>query len=237
MNGKVIHPFKLLHPDFLSAFHNMLAHLQKLMAFLKSPVKADKYTDVSAREFLFLLLMTLCIVIPYALLLEAAGIDQFDNKLEELLKNNKWLTAILAIFLVPLLEEPVYRLHLDFKIASIWWSLVLSLLLISETWYPLVLLWIWLLFLLYKVIIGEQPNLKFAIFTSSALFALVHMGNFAGFDYSRFFYWIPFMVGTQFLGGLILSYIRLNFGMKWAIIFHGVYNAVLIIPAVYFYDI
>ena len=32
------------------------------------------------------------------------------------------------------------------------------------------------------------------------------------------------------------SYIRLNQGMKWAIIFHAVYNAVLIIPAIYFYE-
>jgi uncharacterized protein len=35
---------------------------------------------------------------------------------------------------------------------------------------------------------------------------------------------------------LVLSYIRLNHGMKTAILFHGVYNAILIIPAVYFYE-
>jgi hypothetical protein len=35
---------------------------------------------------------------------------------------------------------------------------------------------------------------------------------------------------------LVLSYIRLNHGIKWAIVFHGAYNAVLVIPAIYLYE-
>lgn len=207
-----------------------------LLSFLKSPYLPETYTPIKPKTFLSLLILTLVIIIPYALIIEAAGIDQFDNLIEQMLKDNKWLVAFLAIFLAPILEEPIFRLHLDLKISSIWWGIGLSVLLLSEVWWPVVLIWAYLFYLIYRVSKGNPPNLKYVIWISSSLFALVHMGNFTDFDYSRYFYWVPFMVGAQFVVGLVLSYIRLNHGMKWAIFFHGVYNAVLIIPAVYFYE-
>jgi membrane protease YdiL (CAAX protease family) len=208
----------------------------KLLAYLKAPKNIENYNDIEAKDFFLLLLITFLIIVPYAFILVLAGIDQFDHKLEVLLKENKWLVAVLAIFLAPLLEETVYRLHLDFKKASIWWSLGLSLLMIGKVWIPVALLWVYLLFLMYKVNSGETPNLKYCIYISSGLFALVHLTNFTDFDYGKYFYWVPFLVGAQFVIGLVLSYIRLNHGIKWAMIFHGVYNAVLIIPAIYFYE-
>lgn len=206
------------------------------MSFLLLPKRSDSYSNIKSKEFLNLLFLTIIIVIPYAFILDLAGLDQFDHKMEFLLKENKWLVAVLAIFIAPLIEEPIYRLHLDFKKSSICWGLGLSLLLISEAWFTVVLLWIWLFFLLFKVSKGDPPNLKYSIFISSALFGLVHLMNFTDFDYAQYFYWVPFMVGAQFLIGLVLSYIRLNHGIKWAIIFHGAYNATLIIPAIYFYE-
>jgi uncharacterized protein len=208
----------------------------KIKTFLISPYHKESYENFGGKEFLHLLLLTFAIVIPYAFILDLAGMDQFDHKIEFLLKEHKWMVAILAIFIAPLLEEPIYRLHLDFKKSSIWWGLGLSVLMISEAWFTVVLLWIWLFFLLFKVSKGDPPNLKYSIFISSALFGLVHLMNFTDFDYAQYFYWVPFMVGAQFLIGLVLSYIRLNYGIKSAIIFHGVYNAMLIIPAVYFYE-
>jgi peptidoglycan/LPS O-acetylase OafA/YrhL len=96
--------------------------------------------------------------------------------------------------------------------------------------------YIYLIYLFVKVNQGQEPNLKFVVYFSAAMFALVHMGNFTEFDYGKYFYWVPLLVAAQFVIGLVLSYIRLNHGMKWAIVFHGVYNAVLIIPAIYFYE-
>lgn len=207
-----------------------------LRNFLNAPKSVESYSTIKIKEFIFLLLITFAIVIPYALILEAAGMDQFDHMIEDLLKSNKWLLVGSAVLIAPLLEEPIYRLHLDFKKSSIWWGIGLSLLLISEVWVPLALLWIWLFFLLFMVSRGNMPNLKLTIFVSSALFAIVHLGNFTDFDYGTYFYWVPFIVGAQFLIGLVLSYIRLNYGIKWSIIFHGVYNAILVIPTVYFYE-
>jgi membrane protease YdiL (CAAX protease family) len=207
-----------------------------ILSFLKSPYLLETYAPIKPKTFFILLVLTLAIIIPYALILEAAGMDQFDHKLEELLKANKWLVAILAIFLAPILEEPIFRLHLDLKKSSIWWGIGLSILILSEVWWPVALLLVYFIYLLYSVGKGNPPRLKYVIWISSTLFALVHMGNFTDFDYTKHFYWVPFLVGAQFAIGLVLGYIRLNHGMKWAIIFHGVYNAVLIIPAVYFYE-
>jgi membrane protease YdiL (CAAX protease family) len=214
----------------------MIPTFLKLKNFIKAPYQSDSYTKIEGKEFFFLLLITFAIVIPYALILEAAGMDQFDNLLETLIKDYKWLVAVLAIVIAPLLEEPIYRLHLDFKKSSIWWGIGLSVFAISEVWIPVVLLLIWLFYLLVTVSDGKKPNLKYSIFISATLFALVHLGNFKDFDYAQYFYWVPFLVGAQFLIGLVLSYIRLNHGMKTAILFHGVYNAILTIPAVYFYE-
>lgn len=210
--------------------------LEKLLTFLKAPYRAESYSNLKVGDLLYLLVITLIVVIPYAFILEWAGMDQFDHKLMEILEKNKWLVAVLAIFFAPILEEPVYRLHLDLKKSSILWSLGLSLLLINSVWYPLALFWIYLIYLYVKVNQGQTPNLKFVVYFSSAMFALVHMANFTDFDYGKYFYWVPLLVAAQFVIGLVLSYIRLNHGMKWAIIFHAVYNAVLIIPAIYFYE-
>jgi membrane protease YdiL (CAAX protease family) len=208
----------------------------KLLSFLKAPYQTETYSNIKISDFIFLLLITILVVVPYALILEWAGMDQFDNIMMELLEKNKWLLAIIAIFLAPLIEEPIFRLHLDLKKSSILWGLGLSLLMISGVWYPVALIWGYLIFLYVMISKGQKPYLKFVVYCSSALFALVHMTNFTEFDYGKYFYLVPFLVAAQFVVGLVLSYIRLNHGMKWAIIFHGVYNAVLIIPAVYFYE-
>jgi hypothetical protein len=212
--------------------------LVKLLSFLKAPYRAASYANLKAIDLFYLLLITLAVVIPipYAFIFEWAGMDQFDHKIMEILEKNKWLVAVLAIFFAPILEEPVYRLHLDLKKSSILWSLGLSLLLINSIWYPLALFWMYLIYLYVKVNQGQTPNLKFVVYFSSAMFALVHMGNFTDFDYGNYFYLVPLLVAAQFVIGLVLSYIRLNHGMKWAMIFHGLYNAVVFIPAIYFYE-
>lgn len=210
--------------------------LENLISFLKSPYKANVYDDIKAKDFILLLILTIAVVVPFALLLEWSGMDQFDHKLTALLEKNKWLVAVLSIFLAPLLEEPVYRLHLDLKKSHLAWSLGLSLLLISEVWYPLVLFWVYLVYLIVMINLNKEVNIRFVVYFSSAMFALIHIANFTDFNYGRYYYLVPVLVLAQFLVGLIASYIRLNHGMKWAIVFHGVYNAVVIIPAVYFYE-
>nr|WP_244545478.1 CPBP family glutamic-type intramembrane protease [Algoriphagus locisalis] len=162
--------------------------------------------------------------------------DQFDSLFEEIFKINKWLIVPLGILLAPLIEEPIFRLHLDLKKSSIWWSMILSFLVMSTQWFLLVAFLVYMIFLLISVSQKEVVNLKFVVYTSAIFFGVVHLGNFSNFDFVSHFYWIPLLVGAQFFIGLMLSYIRLNHGIWYSILFHGVYNAILIIPSVYFYE-
>lgn len=208
----------------------------KLYSYLKEPTIAADYQRIKLKEFVLLLLLTFLVVVPFALLLEWAGVDQFDHILMEMLDTNKWLVLTFGVLIAPLIEEPIYRLHLDRQRSSIWWGLGLAVLTFSEFWFPTAILMIYLVYLLIRSRDADPPSQKFVVYTSAILFALVHMGNYIDFDFGKYFYWVPFLVIVQFWIGLVLSYIRSKYGMWTAIGFHAVYNAVFIIPMVYFYE-
>ncbi|MHA7129492.1 CPBP family glutamic-type intramembrane protease [Algoriphagus namhaensis] len=207
--------------------------LEKVLVFLKNPVRPDQIKPLSFKEFFILLGAVLVVVIPYALVLEQLDLE-LDHALEELMKQYKWLVVIGAIILAPLLEEPAFRMPLDFKAKSIYWGIGLSILFMSELWFIPLGYMGYLFFVLMKIKDGQPPSLKSAILISSVFFGLVHLGNYQGFDWVDQFYVIPVLVGAQFLLGLVLSYIRINHGLKAAMLFHGAYNAIILIPAAIF---
>ena len=210
--------------------------LENVILYLKEPTIASDFQQIKLKEFVTLLILTLLIVVPFGLLLEWFGIDQFDHKLMEILEGNKWLVLVLAIVLAPIIEEPVFRLHLDRQRSSIWWGLGLAVLTFSEFWYPIALLMIYLVYLLIRSSDANPPSQKFVVYTSATLFALIHLGNYTDFNYGKYYYWVPFLVGIQFFVGLVLSYIRSKYGMWAAIGFHAVYNAVIGVQIVWFYE-
>jgi len=69
-------------------------------------------------------------------------------------------------------------------------------------------------------------SLKLVAYSSAIIFGLVHLSNFTSLDYTTQFYLIPLLIGAQAFVGLVISFIRLRYGMKWAIIYHGVYNGI-----------
>jgi hypothetical protein len=210
---------------------------KNLIQFFYFPKSSDKFKLMIGRDFLKLFLVTLAIITPYTILIYALDLYELDNIVMEMMKDNPILLLLLGTFMAPLLEEPIYRLHLDMKKRSIIWSLGLSIFLIDEFWYPVVGLWIYLLWLLIQVSRNNPPSLKLVVYSSAILFGLVHLGNFPNLNFSTQFYLIPLLVGAQIFVGLIISYIRLTYGMKWAMIFHGVYNAVLIGAYLLIFDI
>jgi len=46
----------------------------------------------------------------------------------------------------------------------------------------------------------------------------------------------PILVAPQIILGFFLGYIRVRFGLLYAILFHAVYNAILTVPSVLFYS-
>lgn len=208
--------------------------LNKLVAFIKRPSASESFSLISVKDFLILLLALLLVIIPYAFFIDLIGLDQFDHKLEEFLKSNKFLVVIMTIVLAPVLEELIFRYHLNFKKSATLIGFALSFIFTYNSMVLLIIATLYFGFVFIKLLLKQKPNLKFCIYASTTLFALVHLINFENFDLAQHFYWVPFLVGAQFIIGLVLSFIRVNYGIYTSILFHGVYNAVLVIPVIFF---
>lgn len=208
--------------------------LSDLLLFIKRPLVNTAVAPLSPANFFILLLMTFAIVIPYAALLDWVGVGQFDNVMEDFIRNYKYLLLLLVIIMAPLLEETIFRYHLSLQPKAIWWSLALSLLMISAMWWIAAMLLLYLVVLLVLVLKNQHPPLRLVVYISAFFFGIVHLGNYTNFDLVANFYWIPFLVGVQFALGLLLSFIRLHFGLARAMYFHAAYNAVLVLPVVLF---
>jgi len=70
---------------------------------------------------------------------------------------------------------------------------------------------------------------KAAFWGLTTLFALVHLGNFPGL--SDHWFLAPLLISPPFSLGIFLGFIRVRFGLLYAILFHAGYNAILIGPA------
>src|SRR5690606_23373751 len=200
--------------------------LNDLLLFIKNPQVDIGATRLSLINFFILLLVTFALVIPYSFIMNWVGIGQFDHLMEDFLQDYKFVVLIMTIVIAPLLEESIFRYHLTLRIKAICWSLALSLLMLSGMWWITVGLLLYLVVLLVLVLNNKKPPLYFVVYVSGFFFGIVHLSNYGNFDFFLNFYWIPFLVGTQFAIGLLLSFIRLNFGLARAMYFHGAYNAI-----------
>jgi len=206
---------------------------QNLILFIKRPQNIQTVAPLSVSNFFLLLGITLALVIPYAVLLDFMGVGEFDNLVQEMLRDHKWLVVVLVVLVAPLLEETIFRYHLSLQKKAIIVSLVFSVFMISQLWIIAAGLIIYLLVLLVLVSRGNPPSIHSVVYISALFFGIVHLSNYRDFDFLGNFYWIPFLVLIQFGLGLLLSFIRLHYGLLKAMLFHGVYNAVLVVPAVF----
>jgi len=204
-----------------------------LIFFVKKPRILNSVAPLSVPNFFLLLGITFGLVIPYAFLLEFMGVGEFDNILQELIRDQKALVLVLVIVLAPLLEETIFRYHLTLQKKAIMWSLIASVFMISQLWVIGAGLMLYLLILFILALRKNPPPLHIVVYISAFFFGIVHLGNYRDFDFVSNFYWIPFLVLIQFGLGLLLSFIRLHYGLLKAMLFHAVYNAVLAVPAVF----
>jgi uncharacterized protein len=204
-----------------------------LLLFVKKPQINRAVAPLTVHNFLLLLMLTLGLVIPYGILLEFMGVGDFDNIIQELIRDQKALVLLLVIVIAPLVEETIFRYHLSLQKKAILWSLIASVFMISQLWIIAAGLMIYLLVLLVLVVRKNPPPLHIVVCISAFFFGIVHLGNYRDFDFLSNFHWVPFLVLIQFGLGLLLSFIRLHYGLLKAMLFHAVYNAVLVVPAVF----
>lgn len=203
--------------------------INKIFRFLRYPSSSETFQKMSLSLFFRFLLLKFAIAIPFLFILFLIGADEFEHALS-MEEENLVVFGIFVVALAPLIEESIFRLHLDLKRSNVIWSLVLLFLTFRDNWVPFALTFLYLAFLLFAVLWKKTPELKWVIFSSAVLFGLAHMANYSDFDYGRYFYLVPFLIGSQVCGGFVLSYIRLNYGMKWAILNHASFNAILFLP-------
>jgi hypothetical protein len=82
-----------------------------------------------------------------------------------------------------------------------------------------------------KLLVFWKKNFKFLLLLSIFFFASVHIGNY-NFACNTDYYLIPILIFPQILLACICAFLRMNFGIQYAIIFHSIYNLLPILGAI-----
>ncbi len=72
----------------------------------------------------------------------------------------------------------------------------------------------------------NSKALKFAFYSFALLFGYIHLFNFEMTTNVLLF--SPILVAPQIYLGLVLGYVRIQFGLIWSILMHAVYNGILV---------
>src|SRR5690606_40289834 len=104
---------------FLAIHSNLAMRMSQifddLLLFIKNPQVNVAVARLSPKNFLGLLLMTLALVIPYAWVLYWVGVGQFDNVMEDFMRDHKYLVLVLAVSMTPLLELTIFSFCLSLQ--------------------------------------------------------------------------------------------------------------------------
>lgn len=143
---------------------------------------------------------------------------------------------LLGVLLAPPLEEVTFRLWLRVSRSTLFALAFLlffiGVLLLSTSQLGAVLLISFCVCLLVLTLMGYQPNIERTVarhfrlffYASSGLFAAVHLTNFVALEEIPVLL-TPLLVLPHFVGGTVLGYIRMRYGLKYAILNHAAFNA------------
>lgn len=82
----------------------------------------------------------------------------------------------------------------------------------------------------YPLKFARNGVLKLAVYVSSLVFGLYHLFNYSNQEV-LFYALAPIIVGSQLFGGFLLAYLRVKHGLRWSILAHAVFNALIVIPS------
>lgn len=154
--------------------------------------------------------------------------------------NDTFLSSLLIVVLAPIKEEVQFRLLLRPKKPNLLLFNAVMLLtsvifIYNAKWQQAsIYLIIIVLFSLFFIFLKKQIKLfysryfSFIFYFSAFLFALLHANNYDGNSlYIKL--GIFLLVAPQFISGVIMSYFRVNYGLKYAILFHMTNNLLALI--------
>ncbi|MCC8361169.1 CPBP family intramembrane glutamic endopeptidase [Salinimicrobium sediminilitoris] len=185
-----------------------------IYAWIKNP--DDNELNLSSkRKFLLtfqILLLELLLAFPFI------GFIYFIHshvvKLENpLIDWGPYLTIFLVILVIPFIEEIIFRFPLKYQrnyLAR-------------------------LLNYLSKGRLKKRWNsiFKYLLYLLAVLFGLIHLTNYNNTE-TIFYILSPVIIGSQLIGGFLLSYVRIKLGFLWSVFQHGAFNFTLIILSIIF---
>lgn len=189
--------------------------------FLKKPQElfTESISTVQKWKIVFCILL-----VDFALVFISSGIILFiesnifeldSNPIESIFDNKGAIQILLiASVFIPFIEELIFRFPLTYKR-----NLLLH-------------------FVNYLTKNKARPfwnkNFRFFFYLSAVLFGLMHLANYSNTN-MLFYMLAPLIILPQFIGGISLGYVRLRLGFFWGVLQHGLYNFILfIIPLVFF---
>lgn len=233
------------------AWHDIWQILPELWLFLKSPSLPKNYQKwdrlayyqwalLFAVEFTLTIIIALLVIEPYAQSMDIESPEIFTED------DTLFSMILLGVILAPLIEEPMFRgwlrgtkrALLFLALPTIYFGglwLIFQISSDSNLMIITVFLWSFLIafdgfFFVKDAFYDAAPMpqyrkyFPYIFYASAAAFGLLHIFNY---DHPLSLTLIP-MVTTQFLGGLVLGYVRLRFGLSAAMIMHGSSNGILI---------
>ncbi len=74
---------------------------------------------------------------------------------------------------------------------------------------------------------------KYLLYLLAVLFGLIHLTNYNNTE-TIFYILSPVIIGSQLIGGFLLSYVRIKLNFLWSVFQHGAFNFTLIILSIIF---
>ncbi|WP_299431859.1 CPBP family intramembrane glutamic endopeptidase [uncultured Aquimarina sp.] len=204
--------------------HSFLKISKELFVFTKKPVDEPKSNNSFAQNFktlILLLIISFVLVFFATILFLVINTYLFDflsqGKFDEVFANIS-LTSILFLvsIIAPVVEEIIFRLALRYKHNYIFRGVDF-------------------IFKTKKVSFFWTKNYRLFYYTSIIAFGLIHLTNYHINSY-WFLIFAPFIILPQLIIGVILSFIRMKSGFIWAILLHSLYNGILTLGMILFFN-
>lgn len=226
-----------------SADFDWRRELRELIAFLRKPMRGHaKVLTLRQgwRRIALMLALNFCFIVIVTLPIDAAlyhwaGLE--ESVKTDATKISQW---VISVLIAPLGEELAFRAGLRQVKYSLFVAPVLIAMLNADKMLSLIMAGI-----LLSIAAADAIRLRYAASAVSIRFAcsrafmrrypyvfwmyaisfgLVHVSNF--YSTNGRDYWLIFAVSSQLFGGALLGYLRLRQGLRSAIAFHALFNAV-----------
>lgn len=178
------------------------------------------------KKWILIFVVHLIFIISYTLIKDLFIEDNSINNAEKDFKNNPIFNLILIVIVSPIIEEIIFRYPLRFNYLNI---LIIPIILLIVFLNESIL--IKFSFIIFFIILSIQRIFKKNTYTINLIsvicFTLLHIGNYENINPN--FAIVFSMIFPQLILGIILSYVRHFKNFKTCIMYHAVYNFIIIL--------